>query len=123
MAGRKPLNKVRMNIKIDSELKEILDSKKIDKSAYINQILYKELVLEKHGNPNPSSHLPPLEMFRRRFELRTTRLSVEHSNRTELTEHYRKLSGNLILTYSPSASCRTRTCDPTVNSRVLYLLS
>ncbi len=57
MAGRKPLNKVRMNIKIDSELKEILDSKKIDKSAYINQILYKELVLEIHRNPSPPSLL------------------------------------------------------------------
>ena len=43
--SRPKKNKIRMQIKIDEELKYILDNMNIDKSAYINNLLYKELVM------------------------------------------------------------------------------
>lgn len=44
--GRKRLDKVRVQIKIDNELNQILNNKNIDKSGYINSILWKSLALE-----------------------------------------------------------------------------
>ena len=73
-----------MNIKIDIELKEILDSMNIDKSALINSLLYKFLALEGNIKNQVPSHQTQnsyrSEMIRPRLELGTTRLSVVHSN-------------------------------------------
>jgi len=63
--ARPKKNKVRINIKIDTELKQILDRKHIEKSALINQLLWKYIALEKNSldlqcleSPisNPNSH-------------------------------------------------------------------
>jgi hypothetical protein len=44
--GRKKLDKVRVQIKIDRELNEILNSLNVEKSSLINQVLWKSLSLE-----------------------------------------------------------------------------
>ena len=61
--GRKQLDKTRMQIKIDIELKSILDKMNINKSALINHLLYKELVLQNFSSPitypqTPNSNSP-----------------------------------------------------------------
>ena len=48
MAGRKKLNKMPISIKIDKELKTILDKKNIEKSGLINALLWKYFGLETH---------------------------------------------------------------------------
>jgi hypothetical protein len=58
--ARPKLNKTRIHVNIDKELKDIIDKKNINLSAYINQLLYKDLLLNAYDlNPNSSvSSLP-----------------------------------------------------------------
>ncbi len=73
---------------------------KIDKSAYINNMLYKELALINLSQDSSHPTQVPCSMTCLRFELRTTRLSVEHSNRAELTGH-----GYMLISHSQTNVC------------------
>ncbi|MDD3264219.1 MAG: hypothetical protein PHT94_04985, partial [Candidatus Nanoarchaeia archaeon] len=66
MVGRKKLNKTRIQIKIDTELKFILDKKRCEKSSLINSLLWKYLGLE-----SPNSIPKTLFPFNSPSQIRT----------------------------------------------------
>jgi hypothetical protein len=78
-------DKTRINITIDTYINDILNKKNINKSALICSLLSKFLILENNKTLGSKPQTPSSsKMTRPRFELGTTRLSVEHSNRAEL---------------------------------------
>lgn len=68
--GRIKKNKIVMSIKIDKELKKLLDSRKAEKSSLINELLWKHFALE---NKNHLSHNPSLNS-----QERLTKVALYH---------------------------------------------
>jgi len=46
--GRIKKNRVVVAIKLDTELKNLLDARKVEKSSFINEILWKHFALERN---------------------------------------------------------------------------
>lgn len=86
---KKTIDKIRVNISLDIELNSILNKKKLNKSALINSLLYKNLALEQntHKKTQIPNHLSQLtrNTSRTGFEPATFGLRVHCSNQTELT--------------------------------------